>query len=152
MQILLDSNVLLRSVEPKHVHNRDSTHAIDRLRRHGHDLTIVPQVLYEFWSVATRPIENNGLGMSTSDAYDELTAMKRLFRLMLDERGVFAEWERLVGQFDVKGKKSHDARLIAAMLRHGISRILTFNASDFSRFTAVSAILPADVVSGTASI
>ncbi|MEO8495980.1 MAG: PIN domain-containing protein [Planctomycetota bacterium] len=152
MRILLDSNLLLRSVEPMHVHHQDSTNAVDLLRKSGHDLTIVPQVLYEFWSVATRPIENNGLGMSTSDAQAELTAMKRLFRLLLDERGVYAEWERLVASYDVKGKKSHDARLVAAMLRHGITHILTFNASDFSRYTSVSAATPTNVASGAVRI
>jgi len=152
MRILLDSNILLRSVEPRHVQHQGSTEAVDKLRRLGHDLTIVPQVLYEFWSVATRPIENNGLGMTTKDAQDEVRAMKRLFRLMLDERGVYAEWEQLVGSFDVKGKKAHDARLVAAMLRHGIAYVLTFNTSDFSRYTAVSAVLPTDVVSGAGSL
>lgn len=55
MRILLDSNVLLRSVEPKHAQHQASIDAIDALRKLGHDLAIVPQVLYEFWSVATRP-------------------------------------------------------------------------------------------------
>ena len=63
MRILIDTNVLLRSAEPGHAHYQSSVDSIDILRRMGHELTIVPQVLYEFWSVATRPIVNNGLGM-----------------------------------------------------------------------------------------
>ncbi|MEO8495996.1 MAG: hypothetical protein ABI614_13060 [Planctomycetota bacterium] len=78
--------------------------------------------------------------------------MSTIRGLLLDERGVYAEWEQLVGSFDVKGKKSHDARLVAAMLRHGISHILTFNTSDFSRYTSVRANLPTDVAGGAVSI
>lgn len=152
MQVLLDSNILLRFVEPKHVQHEVSVDAVDALRKRGHDLAIVPQVLYEFWSVATRPAEINGLGMGTEEAHAELIAMKRLFRLLRDERGVYSEWEQLVRQFEVKGKKSHDARLVAAMLRHGIDHILTFNTADFDRYTSISTLLPTDVVSGTLSI
>ena len=52
MRVLIDTNVLLRSAEPEHVHFQPSVDAIDLLRQQGHELTIVPQVPYEFWSVA----------------------------------------------------------------------------------------------------
>jgi len=34
----------------------------------------------------------------------------------------------------VMGKNAHDTRLVAAMLRHDIKSILTFNSADFKRF------------------
>lgn len=88
MRILIDTNVLLRSTEPKHIHYQSSVDAIDLLRSRGHELAIVPQVLYEFWSVATRPLENNGLGMSPADVHAEIAALKKVFRLLRDERGL----------------------------------------------------------------
>ncbi len=118
MRILIDPNVLLRSVEVGHVHYQSSVEAIDILRRQGHELTIAPQNLYEFWSVATRPLENNGLGMIPAESQAEITSIQKLFRLLRDERGVFSIWERLVSSFGVKGKQAHDARLAAAMQRH----------------------------------
>lgn len=54
MRILLDTNILLRSVEPRHAHHQVSVEAIDLLRQRGHEMVVVPQVLYEFWSVSTR--------------------------------------------------------------------------------------------------
>jgi predicted nucleic acid-binding protein len=39
------------------------------------------------------------------------------------------------------GKKSHDARLVAAMITHNIDNILTFNTDDFLRY---SEIIPVD--------
>lgn len=98
MRILLDTNVLLRSVEPGHPQHLASSNAIDRLRRSGHDLCIAPQVLYEFWSVATRPIEVNGLGMNAAEAYSEVISMQRLFRLLRDERTIYAIWQQLVSE------------------------------------------------------
>jgi predicted nucleic acid-binding protein len=45
----------------------------------------------------------------------------------------------------VSGAQVHDARLVAAMRVHGVKRILTFNTRDFTRFTGIEAIHPADL-------
>ncbi len=64
MRILLDTNMLLRALEPGNAHHQTSLDAIDVLRQRGHEMVIVPQVLYEFWTVATRPIEHNGFALA----------------------------------------------------------------------------------------
>ncbi|MBL8811919.1 MAG: PIN domain-containing protein [Planctomycetaceae bacterium] len=152
MRILIDTNVLLRSIEPKHVHYQSSLDAIDLLRSLGHELAIVPQVLYEFWSVATRPLLNNGLGMSPADAHAEVAALQKVFRLLRDERGVFSIWEQLVSSYGVKGKQVHDARLAASIQRHAATYLLTFNTSDFARYSFMTAMSPIDIVAGTIKI
>jgi hypothetical protein len=54
-----------------------------------------------------------------------------------------AEWRRLVVAHSVSGKKTHDARLVAAMSVHGVAHILTLNADDFTRFTGITVLDPA---------
>jgi predicted nucleic acid-binding protein len=152
MRILLDTNILLRPVEPQHAHHRESIDAVDELRRRDHELVIAPQVLYEFWSVATRAIQQNGLGMSPAEAHIELTNIQRLFRLLRDERAVFSIWEHLVVSLRVRGKQAHDARLAAAMQRHSVTHLLTFNEPDFARYSFVNVLTPRAVVNGTASV
>jgi predicted nucleic acid-binding protein len=44
----------------------------------------------------------------------------------------------------VQGKQAHDARLVAAMKRHSINQILTFNTADFARYAEITAISPLD--------
>jgi hypothetical protein len=51
----------------------------------------------------------------------------------------------------VSGKKAHDARLVAAMLAHGLSRLLTFNVSDFARYPGITVLEPAQVLAGPPS-
>jgi predicted nucleic acid-binding protein len=58
---LIDTNVLLRSVDPNHPMYNDATNAISLLRNQGETLCIVPQNLIEFWNVYTRPANKNGL-------------------------------------------------------------------------------------------
>src|SRR5205085_1500117 len=41
--------------------------AVSKLRAQGHTLYIIPQCVYEFWAVATRPSANNGLGLSCAE-------------------------------------------------------------------------------------
>jgi predicted nucleic acid-binding protein len=122
--------------------------AVDWLHANGHECVIVPQVLYEYWVVATRPSENNGLGMPVANVDAAISRWISVFRLLLDERGVFAVWRELVATNDVKGRNAHDARLVAAMQRHGLTMLLSFNKPDFSRFAAIRAFTPAEVLGG----
>ena len=61
---------------------------------------------------------------------------------------MFRFWHDLVNRHEVKGKNAHDARIVAAMLRHGISHLLTFNAADFIRFAAIQVWTPSDIITG----
>ena len=148
MRILLDTNVLLRLSDAAHLANPVAESAIRRLNDAGHEPVLVPQVIYEFWVVATRPRNVNGLGLSVPEADARAAEWTGLFRLLRDERGVYAAWRALVVAHDVKGKNAHDARLAAAMTRHGLTHLLTFNGADFKRFPAVIALDPAAVAAG----
>lgn len=108
---------------------------------------VVPQVLYEFWVVATRPTQNNGLGFSIDDANRTITKWIRVLKLTEDEPGIAAIWLKLVNYYAVSGKPAHDARLVAAMIHHKIDRLLTFNDTDFKRFTEISVESPLSLVS-----
>jgi hypothetical protein len=103
--------------------------------------------LYEFWVVATRPLALNGLGFTVNQAAPELARLKRLFPLLLDSPAIYAEWERLVTVHQVAGKNAHDARIVAAMIIHGVTHLLTFNTNDFTRYPGITALDPAIVAS-----
>lgn len=146
MLILVDTNVLLRVVEPRHAQHDQAIAALRMLRSAGHELCVVPQVHYEFWVVATRPSEQNGLGMSTADAEAVLIRLgPPLFRLLRDERAIYDPWRQIVRDFGVQGKHAHDARLVAAMTRHGLNEFLSFNVVDFKRYSAIN-MLDAQIV------
>jgi predicted nucleic acid-binding protein len=133
---LLDANLLLRLVEPTHHHHAPATEAVRLLRAQGVELRTASQSFYEFWTVATRPgTSRGGLGFSPSDASRAVNRFEALFPLLPDVP-LYIEWKRLVSMWGVSGKESHDARLVAAMLKGGIHHILTFNGKDFARYAA----------------
>jgi predicted nucleic acid-binding protein len=145
MAILIDTNILLRLLQPHHPHFPLVERALVTLRMRNEPLNIMPQNLMEFWAVATRPTSENGLGMTVENAAGELASMKRVFTLLAETASVYQEWERLVLEHQVSGKNSHDAHIVAAMNIYGITRILTFNVQDFARYSGISAVNPADV-------
>ena len=147
MRILLDTNILARIAHRNHPHTPIANGALSRLWQEGHEVRIVPQVLYEYWSVATRPAAQNGLGISPQTADADVSDFKRIFSVLRDERGILDRWQEIVHDGNISGKQSHDARLVAAMERHGLTHLLTFNVSDFQRFRGIQLLEPHSLAS-----
>jgi predicted nucleic acid-binding protein len=141
MPYLIDTNILIYLATPSHPNHSAAFVSTERLIRSDIPY-ILPQNIIEFWGVATRPAEKNGLGMTTAQAEGEVIRLKNLFRLLPDSPLIYPEWEKLVIQYGVMGKQVHDARLVAAMFVHGITHILTFNVGDFKRFLGISIVSP----------
>jgi predicted nucleic acid-binding protein len=138
----MDSNVLLRMAEVSHPLSAVTVSATHKLRLIGNELVVVPQCIYEFWNVATRTAKANGLGLSPNDAKGEIESILAIFRLLRDERGIYEEWFDLVNKHQISGVNSFDTRLAAAMSRHSITHLLTFNPSDFRRYSHINLIDP----------
>lgn len=145
---LIDTNVLLRFVARTESMNSVVRRAIRVLRERNEVLRVAPQNLIEFWNVATRPIAVNGLGYPVERTERLLRRLERFFPPLPEGEPVYAEWRQLVIQFGVSGVQVHDAHLVAAMNRHGISRILTLNPRDFTRYASIGilAVTPTALV------
>ena len=148
--MLIDTSTLLRTLQIRHPQYETATRALELLPDQGRDLHIVPQNLVELWVVATRPTEQNGLGMTPSAVAAELTRIKTMFDLLPETPAIYPIWEGLVIQHQVHGKPAHDARLVAAMHAHGLTAILTFDATGFSRYAGIEVVHPADIVTASA--
>lgn len=146
MNDLVDTNILTRLAEPGHPMHPQARDAIKQLEAQGHPLHIVPQNLYEFWVVCTRPIAVNGLGRTATQAVAELSSLRSLFQWLDDPPSLFAVWGQLVSTMPVLGKNAHDARLVAAMKLHGLSHLLTFNTQDFRQYAGITAVSPAEIL------
>lgn len=144
MAYLVDTNILLRMSQPQHPHCAHAEMAVSILLSRNVELCVAAQNLFEFWTAATRPQGENGLGMSTSEIAQEITAMRRVFKL-LPELPIFDEWQRLASKYAVSGKSTHDTRLVAVMSQQNIKSILTFNVRDFARYDGISVVDPRTV-------
>lgn len=145
MKCLVDTNVLLRSVQLSHPMNSAAAGSIDSCLRNAETLVIIPQNVIEFWCVATRPEAANGLGLSAAETAQRINAFRIALVRLPDTNEIFDEWDRLVAEYQVLGKRVYDARLVAAMLVHDVTHILTFNTDDFKRFDEITVVNPQNV-------
>lgn len=114
--IFADTNILPRSPQTAEPHYATTETALAKLRNRQETLCIAPQNIVEFWSVATRLPNDNGLGMSSSKAATEIAALLRLFHLLPYRVEV-----------------------------HSITSILTFNDVHSRRYPGITALDPAQV-------
>lgn len=149
MSILLDTNILLRRAQPSHPSHALAVDSVARLLAAGEPVHFTLQNIAEFWNVATRPAQQNGLGFSAAVTLAEVEKIEGAFELLPDTPPIYAEWKSLVVRHGVVGVKVHDARLVAAMNVHGVRRLLTFNAGDFARY-GIEVVQPAVVLEAPA--
>jgi predicted nucleic acid-binding protein len=139
MKVLLDTNVIVGLFEK--ARRSQVAHAIRGVREQGHNMYVIPQVIYEFWVVATRPIHGNGLGLPAETVAGKVEGILQTFDFVDDGGGIYQKWIGLVKSYNVSGKKAHDARIVAAMQVHQMEAIMTSNSRDFGPLSALVTII-----------
>jgi predicted nucleic acid-binding protein len=142
---LVDTNLLLRSVQLGHPMHPEAASALKTLLSGDDEVCITPQNLIEFWNVCTRPLSKNGLGMTALQAGAELTRIEQVFPILPDTVEIYGQWRELVMKYKVMGVNVHDARLVAVMLTHRLTHILTYNTADFRRYAEITIMHPSEI-------
>jgi predicted nucleic acid-binding protein len=145
VSVLVDSNVLIFSIQKGHPWHEDSIAAIESLLVKNETLYMLPQNVAEFWNVCTRPCERNGLGLSPEETQLRIKHLEDLIAILHDTPEAYLRWRRLLVAHSVKGIQVHDARIAAAMQTHSIRTLLTYNPRDFNRYGDIEPLLPASV-------
>ena len=146
MSYLADSNILTALSQKHSSQYLFVKKVMAACRKDKENIFVFPQNLIEFWAVATRPIEVNGLNLSTEKTTIEVRKFLQNFNFVPELPNLYNEWERLVQKYQVKGKNVHDARIVAAMSQYRITHLLTFNVKDFSRYDGITVVDPKEFV------
>jgi predicted nucleic acid-binding protein len=147
IDVLVDTNILLRTQFDKPVHMTNASRALAELRSQGKGLATTIQNLAEFWNVSTRPETANGHGLSREETLKRLEYFERSLSILSESGESYLHWKKLIVDHDVRGSKVHDTRLVSVMLAFVIRNILTFNTADFARFPKIETLHPDQVVS-----
>jgi predicted nucleic acid-binding protein len=142
---LVDTNVLLRSIQFSSPAHPIAVNALNVLLTGDDDICLAAQNLIELWNVCTRPLDRNGLGLNIAQVDAELTKLESIFTILPEIPTIYAEWRRLVFTYRVMGVNVHDTKLVAAMTVYKISHILTFNTKDFQRFHDIVVVDPSEL-------
>ncbi len=143
---LFDTNILLRlsdRISANYALARDATYI---LIEQGHKCCLTSQIIIEFWVVATRPTEVNGLGWTPERTKNQINQFLTRFTVLEETPEIFTLWFQLVTDYNIKGKRTHDIRLLAVMKAHSITHLLTFNPDDFVLLPNIIILQPQDLL------
>ncbi len=146
IQYLLDTNILLRAADIDSPFHSLANNAITQIITTQNECVITSQILIEFWVVATRPLDVNGLGWDTPQTEDYINDLLDNFTLIPETSEIFTNWFQLVTTYNIKGKRTHDLRLLAVMKSHNITHLLTFNPRDFIKVPNLTIVHPQDLI------
>lgn len=140
---VLDTNVLV------YAHDQDSPHheATARLLHMADDpdagLCVTPQTLAEFFAVVTSPKRVN----HPRSAEEAVLAIEQLLlrpgiTVLPVPADVVVRWMALVRRSPVTRQRVFDLQLAATMLGNGVTRLYTFNPSDFASIGDLELLTP----------
>lgn len=133
-RVVLDTNVLLAATDTGRTEYAKAREALDEWPARGTALYTTGQILREYLSVAARPEERNGLGLSQADSVSNARALCGRLRLLAENEKVSERLLALLDDISCSGKQVHDANIVATMLVHGVDTLITINVDDFTRF------------------
>jgi predicted nucleic acid-binding protein len=140
--ILLDTNILIHGNQDASPHFKTITNKLMEFANREEELIICPQLLYEFYAVATRPIEaRSGLGLSSESALSQIQKFHATYLFINDSENLFDMWLQLLKQYSSLGTSAHDTRLVAFMKSQNIDQLYTMNQKHFNRFAGIITIV-----------
>lgn len=142
MTFFVDTNILLRLKDTDSPHCPIAKRVVGEIISRGDVLVASAQIMIEFWAVATRPKNLNGLGLTPQEAEASLRDAETMVTFLPEPGDVAKRWRALANLHAICGKQAHDTRLVALMEAHNLTDLLTFNVADFARFTQITCWSP----------
>ncbi len=117
------------------------SHALQVIEQRLERVYFAPQIIAEYWRVVTATAsQRGGFGWDVGKADLAVQTLESSYEMLADGPAVYGRWRQIVLAFHVTGASIFDARLVALMVAHGLTHILTFNDDDFRRYTPLGII------------
>lgn len=146
--VFVDTNVLLSATDESRSHHEEARRLIVESGTRGVHLAASGQILREYLVVATRPAEVNGLGLAVADATANLQQFLRYLHTYDETEAVASRLRDLGLGHGLRGKRFHDANIVATMAAHGIRTLVTENEDDFTAFDEIETVTIAGLTAG----
>jgi predicted nucleic acid-binding protein len=141
LRVFIDTNVLVYANQQGSPFHQVARQRLSQLETARDEMWISRQVLREYLVVVTRP---GGLTypMPMASALTRVRTFERAFGIAEDGPAVSEQLFELLRKVSVSGKQVHDANIVATMIVNGIEGLLTGNAGDYTRFSALIRVIP----------
>ena len=139
-KVFFDTNILV------YLANEDSSFS-DRIEKkfreiiktYGCEIYISRQILREYAVVMTKPgiIENP---LTPEEVVLDIEKWSEIFQVLDETEETTQVLLKLIKTYNIKGKKIHDANIVATMIVNSIKNLFTLNINDFKNFKEIQLI------------
>ena len=147
--LFLDTNILLIATDGSHSLHRQAIELCEEANTRRFHLAANGQVRREYLAVSTRPIESNGLGLGVAAAVANLEQFLKFLIVFEETESVALQLRQLVLTYAIRGKRVHDAGIVATMLAHKVRVLVSRDGDDFVRSEEIEVVSLEDVLSRT---
>jgi predicted nucleic acid-binding protein len=137
----IDTNVLVYANVVTAPLHQVALQALNDLWTAGTELWCSRQVFREYLATLSRP-QTFAAPQPSAVLVAQIQKFQTLMRIAEDGPAVTATLLNLVTTVALAGKQVHDANIVATMQANGITRLLTHNTADFSRFSTMITVVP----------
>ncbi len=134
-KIFVDTNILV------YLSNEDSSFHVEVNKKFieifaQYELWISRQVLREYAVVMSSPaiIEKP---LTAEEVVQDIEKWGKIFKIADETSEVTEILKKLIKEYDLKGKRIHDANIFATMLANSINKLYTLNIDDFKKFKGI---------------
>jgi len=146
--VFLDTNVLLIATDESRPSHGEAGNLLESAQQHGFHPGISGQIIREYLVVATRPVDANGLGLDISEALENIAMIRKRVVFFEESEQVANILVELAGDHSLSGKRIRDANVVATMMAHSITRLVTENPGDFAGFDGIETLHISETFSG----
>jgi predicted nucleic acid-binding protein len=139
--VFVDTNVLVYAHVVEAPWHQQAQEAIADHEAAGATLWVSRQVLREYLVSLTRP-QQFPIPPALATVVDQVQQFQRRFRVANEGPEVTTRLLALLTEVPTRGRRIHDANIVATMLVYGVRRVLTHNTDDFVRFAAFIEVIP----------
>lgn len=134
-KLFLDTNILV------YLANEDSPYHPGVLKMFGdlkesYDCWISRQVLREYAVIVSRP-DFMEKPLDVKSLIEDLTEWETIFSVADEVAKVTDNLKKLLSAYEIRGKRIHDANIVATMMSYGIFDLLTMDVDDFKSFKEI---------------
>ncbi len=139
-RVMVDTNILIYANSANVQFNKEARKTLLKLLQNNYVLCISRQIIREFLVYATRYNFEN-------EKVDSKIILNRIFEnleqyhIVNENDKVTYNLKHLIDDYNLSGKKIHDANIVATMQAYNITKLLTHNIKDFERFNNIIEII-----------
>jgi predicted nucleic acid-binding protein len=134
-KIFLDTNILVYLSNEESMFHEGVLEIFKQVVE-KYDLWISRQVLREYAVVMSRQEFYHRI-LTPQEVVADITKWEQSLNVIDETKDITNNLKNLLVKYNLKGKRIHDANIVASMMKFSIPLIFTFNISDFKTFAEI---------------